>query len=74
LVTQEWGKKLNYKRPHNRLLFIQIIMEVEKQWIVNVSELLLLLKDGTYRIGKSSNLYGFDLIDKEKALALINAT
>jgi len=49
-------------------------MEVEKQWIVNAYELLLLLKDGTYRIGKSSNLYGFDLINKEKALALINAT
>jgi len=49
-------------------------MEVEKQWIVNVSELLLLLKDGTYRIGKNSNFYGFDLIDKEKALSLINAT
>ena len=49
-------------------------MEVEKQWIVNVYELLLLLKDGTYRIGQSSNFYGFDLIDKKKALALINAT
>jgi hypothetical protein len=49
-------------------------MEVEKQWIVNVYELLLLLKDGTYRIGKNSNLYGFEVIEKEKALALINAT
>ena len=49
-------------------------MEVEKQGVVNAYELLLLLKDGTYRIGKNSNLYGFDLIDKEKALALINAT
>jgi hypothetical protein len=62
------------ERYSTEQLFIQIIMEVEKQWIVNVSELLLLLKDGTYRIGKSSNLYGFDLINKEKALALINAT
>jgi hypothetical protein len=49
-------------------------MEVEKQCIVNVYELLLLLKDGTYRIGKNSNLYGFEVIEKEKALALINAT
>jgi hypothetical protein len=49
-------------------------MEVQKQWIVNTYELLLLLKDGTYRIGKSSNLYGFDPISNEKALELINAT
>jgi hypothetical protein len=46
-------------------------MEVEKQWIVNVYELLLLLKDGTYRIGKSSNLYGFDLIDKKRRWLLL---
>jgi hypothetical protein len=60
---------------HLHLYFWFIDMEkFKKHWIVNAYELLLLLKDGTYRIGKSSNLYGFDLIDKGKALALINAT
>ena len=49
-------------------------MEITKQWIVDEHRLLVKLKDGTYKIGQTTSLYGFDLISKEKALELINAT
>lgn len=45
-------------------------MEVKKQWIVDY-DLLLLLEDGTYRIGKTTNLYGFDFIEEKEALKLL---
>lgn len=46
-------------------------MQVVKSWIVGYS-LIVMLDDGTYRIGETSNIYGFDKISEEEALKLIN--
>ena len=46
-------------------------MIILRQWIVDEHKLLVLLADGTYKIGDTSNIYGFRKISKKEAEILI---
>jgi hypothetical protein len=47
-------------------------MEVKKMWVFKF-DIIVLLQDGTYRKGITTNVFFFETIDEEKALNIINS-
>jgi len=48
-------------------------MKIVNQWIVENGQHLVELKDGTFMLGSTTNVYGYERISNSDAFALINS-
>ena len=46
-------------------------MKIMEQWIIGCQHIVR-LEDGTYRVGTTSNIYGYSEISEEKFLRKLN--
>jgi hypothetical protein len=49
-------------------------MKVLESWVVDNCKMLVFLENNTYKIGVTTNIYGFTDISEEEALSLIRRT
>lgn len=55
-----------------KLVEVRVCKKIVEQWIVGGVRHLVLLNDGTYMIGRTTNYYGYDKISQEEAEYYLN--